>query len=461
MRIATGRLIFFDKIAEGLQSFWTPEFPKRICLSLEHQGQKVPIADLRSLAEAVCRLHEPAMDIVPRLTWSDSSWNLTEVAAVIDAEGQRLGEVIARLEGLQSEPPILVVINFQDDGTDFPKVSYDPRSQSDIVSGALEALFSMRKISVPALARARFDTSGFQCLETDFNLFDPPTKPNWQDSRELELFYNRLSRSWTYRGSPIPASDIRTWVSQFAEAGFDDQAHQILVYLLQYGFVTETAIAEGIFGLYSKLKDASGAVPISVSIQNPGKSEQKLAYLLRPFVLLTSLTEAVKNRKKDYPTENVDFFCFDDCVASGESLEKYLFNKKHNPLASELIQMFQNTRTRLNVITYHADQRGVDFIENHENAHGSVKVHAVRLLDKTHRAFSCSSRILRDENRRKAFKDFCLDIGNYLSPGHPLGFEDGQWCVAYDYSIPDNSLPILYGSGSKKRPWRPLFERVR
>lgn len=461
MRVATGRQIFFDKIAEGLQMFWASDAPKRTALSQNPSGASVPDSDIRSLASALCRLHSPSMDSIQSIRWSDNSWDRLEEPAIIDAEGRKLGEVCAKFDGLKDFPEIIVIIFFEDDGTDFPKLTYDPRSQSDIVWDGLETLFSERSINVPALARVRYESRGFQSLELDFGLFEQPETLNWEDPNTLELFYNRLSHAWNYRGGILPLSTIQAWSSQFMKEGYGKEAHQILLYLLQYGFVTEKVIATELFRIYTMLKNNSKNSSIEVSIQKPGKSEQKLAYLLRPSVLLERLDEAINSKKANYFDDDIDLYCFDDCVGSGESVIKYLFDTEHNTHWAELKDFLRSGDIHLNVVVYHADQRGINCIENHPDACGEVKVHAARVLDETHQAFSEKSRIFKDKTRREAFKNFCLNIGMQLNPLAPLGWEDGQLCIAYDYTIPDNSLPILYEQGNSRLPWKPLFERSR
>lgn len=461
MRVATGQQIFFDKIAEGLQVFWASDPPKRIGLSQNPAGVVVPDADIRLLARALCRLHAPLIDNIPDILWSDNNWDGIGEAAIFDAEDHKLSEVCAKLNNLQDVPAILVIICFEDDGTDFPKLTYDPRSQSDIVSCGLDALFSKCSSHVSALARARYESIGFKSLETDFGLFEQPKTPDWQDQTTLELLYYRLSRAWNYRGSLLPAQTIQAWCSQLMKEGFGAEAHQILVYLQQYGFVTEAVVAHELFRLYSELKKSSNKKTVEISIQKPGKSEQKLAYLLRPYVFIEKIEDAINLKNTAYLNEQVDFYCFDDCIGSGESIEKYLFDKNYNTCSSELIKLFRSGDVRLNVVVYHADERGIDYIQKHHKAYGAVKVHASRVLDETHQAFSETSRIFRDKARREAFKHFCLRVGEHLNPGDPLGWEGGQLCIAYDYTIPDNSLPILYGEGNARQPWKPLFIRAR
>jgi hypothetical protein len=462
MRAATGRQIFFDRVAEGLLTFFYPAAPRRLGLTSPREGPGVPDGDLLSLARALCRIHYPEADSISVIRMSTPDLSLAGTAAILDVEGNKsLAEAMAWLNETPNIPDTIIVIHYHCDEGYFPTILYDPRQQSDIIADALELLFSQCDARVSVLARARFDAFGFAALETSFNLFERPAKPNWDDLSALEVFYARLSRSWNYRGYPLVAEHIREWVAQFVEFGFADEAKQILVYLQQYGFVTETMIIEALLRLYNANVKNSTAIPIPISIQKPGKSEQKLAYRLRPTVFVTSIREALCLASTVYADKAVDLYCFDDCVGSGESLETYLFNPIQNPAAADLIAMFKSGRTTLKVLSFHADERGINFIQQHPDSFGRITIKPARRLDKGHRAFSDESKIVADPSRRGQFRQFCLEIGEKLNPGNPSGWEDGQWCIVYDYTVPDNSLPILYGIGDADRPWKPLFERAR
>jgi hypothetical protein len=132
-----------------------------------------------------------------------------------------------------------------------------------------------------------------------------------------------------------------------------------------------------------------------------------------------------------------------------------------NPFASELSQLFAAGAARLHVIAYHSDPRGVARIQSSPYAHGAVAVKTICRLEESDKAFSDASRVFKDASRRSQFRDFCLTIGSQLAPASPLGWGDCQWCVSYDYTIPDNSLPILSVGSNKSTPWLALFPRRR
>lgn len=60
-------------------------------------------------------------------------------------------------------------------------------------------------------------------------------------------------------------------------------------------------------------------------------------------------------------------------------------------------------------------------------------------------------------------KDFahqmCLDYGDRLCPGDPLGYGDCQLMIGFHHNTPDNTLPIFWYDESEGEPWRPIFRR--
>jgi hypothetical protein len=49
------------------------------------------------------------------------------------------------------------------------------------------------------------------------------------------------------------------------------------------------------------------------------------------------------------------------------------------------------------------------------------------------------------------------ELGAALYPKHPLGYGDNALLVAYQFQCPNNTLPIIWASGSADYPWKPLF----
>ena len=57
-------------------------------------------------------------------------------------------------------------------------------------------------------------------------------------------------------------------------------------------------------------------------------------------------------------------------------------------------------------------------------------------------------------------RDFAYEImkgyGERIAPSMPLGFDDGQYAIAFRHNTPNNSLPIFW---SDRNDWFPIMKR--
>lgn len=56
-------------------------------------------------------------------------------------------------------------------------------------------------------------------------------------------------------------------------------------------------------------------------------------------------------------------------------------------------------------------------------------------------------------------KSICLKYGTKLLPPYPLGYKDGQLLLALHHNTPDNSLPVIWSTGTTSTRWTPIFRR--
>ncbi|MEQ8300197.1 MAG: hypothetical protein RH945_06600 [Hyphomonas sp.] len=90
------------------------------------------------------------------------------------------------------------------------------------------------------------------------------------------------------------------------------------------------------------------------------------------------------------------------------------------------------------------------------------KVHSVVELGDSFKCFSDESRIYRDapvQLSREAGKAIAYRFGSRLVRDHPLGYRNGQLLLGFAYNTPDNTLPIIWSSGTKDVRWAPVFKR--
>jgi hypothetical protein len=424
MTPALGKHIFFDCLADGLLIGLENLYPVHLALRFDHVS--VPIEDIGSLARAICEKFSAGSPVEAKLGQLDRS-AVSATSYILDAEGRRWSDIVSDVGDLLRADSVIVIYNFTGEVNDIAVVQYNPEFSADAVYPALLRLFRACGKEPDGVVLVRFQSRGFTVLQEAYELFDQRISPNPNDPGWTQRFCARLASVWRYAGDPISSAHILRWISQFDTVGFGNEARHLLMYLLRYGYVTEQRIVAGLHRQYGVIAAGAVADPLPVAFQTPGKSESKLAYYLRPLITLVNAEAAVAQLKAYGGPKPVDLVCFDDCIGSGETVEKYLFDRAYNFQVDDLRNLYASGAARLQVIVYHSDPRGVDRIERNPEACGAVKVHTVCPLDETHRAFSRNSRILSPTPRREAFKSLCQTIGERLNPGSPLGWGDCQW----------------------------------
>lgn len=103
------------------------------------------------------------------------------------------------------------------------------------------------------------------------------------------------------------------------------------------------------------------------------------------------------------------------------------------------------------IITLISTQKAKDYIKDKVKLISSVE------LDDKSKCFSENSYVFaRKPEWQELTKKMCKYYGTKLNPYDPLGFGKGQYILGFYYNIPNNSLPILWGTLNK---WTPLFTR--
>jgi hypothetical protein len=469
MTPVAAKLFLFDRLAEELATLLPGQLPARLAVKIDNMPENFPSQEVVSLATSFCRLRFPLLEEVPTCYWKNMTDYLTGPALIIDAERETLANINVSFQG-KTLPDFIVVTNYDDDGSGyFAQISYNLQEDRDITRTAIEKLFQELGIGFESVAPIRFTQGGFDRLAKDFHLFkeERQTLLNRNDPKDVEQFCYNTCKSWQYEGKPLDSRRVAEWVNQFKQAGFVQEACEILHYLRRYGFLTENKVTENIASRYDELEKSSGKELITMTLQPAGKSEPKLAYRMRNKTgRLLPPEEAIKKvntaPSKNYP---MDLVCFDDFIGSGQSMRDYLFKPKYNPFATNLVNCFAENKARLTVLVSHADENGINALCTDPRGHGAITVMAAQTISDKHRAFHPDSPIFDksrfDKSRIAAFKKHCEEIGKKINPGNPLGWNNAQWCIVTEYTVPNCSLPILWASGKGGFLWQPLFPRKR
>ncbi len=90
---------------------------------------------------------------------------------------------------------------------------------------------------------------------------------------------------------------------------------------------------------------------------------------------------------------------------------------------------------------------------------------ATMVLDKRDQTFSSDSFVFSDEKVKDITmyaKEFCLEYGKIAVKDdeymyqYPLGYENGEYMIGFEYNTPNDSLPIFWGTSSG---WKAIFKR--
>lgn len=69
--------------------------------------------------------------------------------------------------------------------------------------------------------------------------------------------------------------------------------------------------------------------------------------------------------------------------------------------------------------------------------------------------------IFENEDEINFAREMLIQIGRELDPQYSLGFGDLGALVCFNNTIPNNTLPIFWRSGTvNDKPWRALFPRA-
>jgi hypothetical protein len=284
----------------------------------------------------------------------------------------------------------------------------------------------------------------------------PPT--GWQKRLPTEEYlYDQIKltveNSWHNR---LSRPDIETWLSNFTGEVYPRKYEQRLALWLLTNFVyyNEREVRHLCRELFRKFvhevaRRSSGGsdqgtqlLPSAIT-QSPflplGRAGESGAFLLYLFRQENDLAVSVCGRREDESSDTDDLLLLDDVTLSGTQATQYVSREfqKHG---------------RVYLLTLLAAQDAIDSLSDQ----GITVIECVT-LDARSRAFAAGS---------APFQDFPADLdpcrtvaenyGSQLFPGHPLGYDCGQYLFGFYYNTPNNTLPIFW---SDRNGWKPVFSR--
>ncbi len=261
----------------------------------------------------------------------------------------------------------------------------------------------------------------------------------------------------------ISEDKINQWLENFDGSYFEDVENEkklalwLLAHFSYYTLQDVRVLCKKLYNQYmhEKLcsypgvdlaKDINDIInnTLFVGLGNDSESGNNILYYFRQENQLSKQNFEIDTNKT---YENLVYV--DDVTISGEQALEYIRSRKIKA---------KNTYVAVMIATEEA-------VNNLQKARKRVKPIATMILDQRDKTFSDMAYVFsekRIKEIREIAREFCELYGKKAVKGcgymitHPLGFDDGQYMISFEYNTPDNTLPIFWGTGSG---WVPLFKR--
>jgi hypothetical protein len=272
-----------------------------------------------------------------------------------------------------------------------------------------------------------------------------------------------------YRGYRIQSLEVRNWLSQFER----NREQRLMFHLLEgLRFYSEPQIREKMTIIHRRVR-SSLVHQVSEgervrkdlllsSFGKPSKTTSSYAssyarlYAQENHVSLQNVAEFPQISESLSSDDRLKALVFvDDIIASGQTAIECL-----NRLEQDCGDVLARRQIRVFIGSICAFSGGFDAIEQRcRTLTFKVEVEPCDLLTESDRCFSERSAIFTSEADRVKAKEIALTYGKKLVKNAPLGYKDGQLLVVFPDNCPNNSLPILWKTGTPISPWTPLFGR--
>ncbi len=197
-------------------------------------------------------------------------------------------------------------------------------------------------------------------------------------------------------------------------------------------------------------------------VGNPSESGCHLLYLFRQ----------ENHLKKDQFSNTHEIFARDEKtgkqIINNKAIRRYIFI---DDFCGSGEQALDSTQSLVNDIKELDKEAEVHYFVLLGHDHGLERirkearfsrVEAIYELDSSFKCFAEDSR-----HFRKAPNNITLDMarsvsekyGAILFKNNPLGYDDSQLLLGFHHNTPNNSLPIIWSGGNKKKEWHPIFNR--
>lgn len=275
-----------------------------------------------------------------------------------------------------------------------------------------------------------------------------------------------LCKPWgLYRGNRIQSQEVRNWLSQF-----EGNREQRLMFHLLKGlrFYSEPQIREKMTIIHRRVRSSlvhqaseDERVRKDLLLSSFGKPSKSASSYARMYAQenrvstqnAADFAEISQHLSSDDRLKGLVFV--DDIIASGQTVIECL-----DRLEQECGDVLARRQIRVFIGSICAFSGGVDAVEQRSRTLAfKVEFAPCDLLTESDQCFSENSKIFTSEADREKAKEVALTYGKKIAKNVPLGYRDGQLLVVFPDNCPNNSLSILWATGTSRSPWTPLFAR--
>lgn len=295
-----------------------------------------------------------------------------------------------------------------------------------------------------------------------------------KQSREDEAYVHAnelvgLVNRWDlYQGKQITAEDIRAWLGQTSS----NTDQRLLFKVLQnVRFVRDPEAREKFAQAHRRI---SLKLPVRVKktraqrrddilvtyVDGPGKSGAHYASLYALENEIRSKNVVEPSRVADTLVAltqegDVGVVVVDDLVGTGNNLHDRL-----KDLSDDFTRAGIGTKFPLSVVVLCGTRNGEIKVRSYlEDSMPNADLETCEILDKSHFAFSGSVGFWKSDEEKEIAKSLLRDLGVRVQKRSPLGYGNQGLLLTFPRNCPNNSLPILHGSGKGGHKWNPIFPR--
>jgi len=282
-----------------------------------------------------------------------------------------------------------------------------------------------------------------------------------------------VSQQLIYCGKQKDVTEIRLWLRQFDDAIRIDIAFLLLKRLAERGYVSEGAklqalsiIEEALLAKRRETGDGAWKVIrgkldnlcityVDTEMKSGATTARELIKRLRPGKY--GAPNTLSDWMKSHVEKDALILIVDDFSGTGSTIQKGLEKFFSQGGAKEAFEGYLNERRILCYILYSFPGA----LQKLRESYPGVEFLAAHVFGEELRALDSEAGIFENEEEIKFAHDVLIQIGRELTPQTPLGYGDMGALVVFHNTVPNNTLPVFWSSGTvNDRPWKPLFPRA-